>query len=86
MVQVPLPGVPTYVVALISSSDKETADDILEQHQKILTLSQQSGLKVLSIGPMVQPVNYWHKTGSQSLPMRFSPSMTPIPMYVYRYR
>lgn len=49
-VQVPLPGVPTYVVALIASTDKEKTDDILEQHQKMLALAQQSSLNVLSIG------------------------------------
>lgn len=46
----PIPGVPTYVVALIASVDKECAEDIIRQHQKILLLSQQNSLKVLSIG------------------------------------
>lgn len=39
-----------YVSALISSEDKETTDKILEQYQKKLSLAQESGSDVLSIG------------------------------------
>lgn len=37
-------------MALIASSDKEKSDNILDQHQKMLLLAQESGLKVLSLG------------------------------------
>ncbi|EGG06868.1 uncharacterized protein MELLADRAFT_86302 [Melampsora larici-populina 98AG31] len=49
-IQVPLPGVPTYVVALIASIDKQTASDILDLHKKFIELSQKAGFNVLSIG------------------------------------
>ncbi|KAH9461856.1 hypothetical protein Pst134EB_005773 [Puccinia striiformis f. sp. tritici] len=35
-IQVPLPGIPTYVVALLASNDKENATKIIETHQKVL--------------------------------------------------
>ncbi|EGF98711.1 uncharacterized protein MELLADRAFT_95461 [Melampsora larici-populina 98AG31] len=48
--QVPLPNVPTFVVALIASCYKETSEDILENHKKFLELSQDAGINILSIG------------------------------------
>ncbi|KAA1075391.1 hypothetical protein PGT21_034651 [Puccinia graminis f. sp. tritici] len=48
-IQVPLPGIPTYVVALLASKDKECATDIIETHKQVLDLCDQVGLKVLSI-------------------------------------
>ncbi|KAA1106827.1 hypothetical protein PGTUg99_012303 [Puccinia graminis f. sp. tritici] len=47
-VQVPLPGIPTYVVALLASKDKETAMDIIDTHKQVLHLCNQAGLNVLS--------------------------------------
>ncbi|EGG10172.1 uncharacterized protein MELLADRAFT_94558 [Melampsora larici-populina 98AG31] len=49
-VQVPLPGVPTYVVALLPSNQNETAEDVCIQHESFLNLAQDAGLKVLSLG------------------------------------
>ncbi|EGF98147.1 uncharacterized protein MELLADRAFT_96129 [Melampsora larici-populina 98AG31] len=49
-VQVPLPGVPTYVVALLPSNQNETAEDVCIKHESFLTLAQDAGLKVLSLG------------------------------------
>lgn len=48
--QVPLPNVPTFVVALIASCDKETSNDILETHIKFLRLADEAGINILSIG------------------------------------
>ncbi|EGG10901.1 uncharacterized protein MELLADRAFT_92264 [Melampsora larici-populina 98AG31] len=48
--QVPLPNVPTFVVALIASCDKETSNDILENHHTFMKLSQDAGINILSIG------------------------------------
>lgn len=48
-IQIPLPGVPTYVAALIPSIDKQTASNILALHTKFINLSQKAGFHVLSI-------------------------------------
>ncbi|EGF99269.1 uncharacterized protein MELLADRAFT_94758 [Melampsora larici-populina 98AG31] len=48
--QVPLPNIPTFVVALIASCDKETSNDIVESHLKFLELSQEAGINILSVG------------------------------------
>ncbi|KAI7933147.1 hypothetical protein MJO29_017005, partial [Puccinia striiformis f. sp. tritici] len=48
-IQVPLPGIPTYVVALLASNDKENTTKIIETHQKVLQLYNQAGMKIVSI-------------------------------------
>ncbi|EGG09507.1 uncharacterized protein MELLADRAFT_95999 [Melampsora larici-populina 98AG31] len=48
--QVPLPNIPTFAVALIASCDKETPNDILENHLKFLEMSQEAGINILSVG------------------------------------
>ncbi|EGG12798.1 uncharacterized protein MELLADRAFT_87069 [Melampsora larici-populina 98AG31] len=48
--QVPLPNVPTFVVALIASCDKETSNDILDNHIKFLNLAEESGINILLLG------------------------------------
>lgn len=45
-----MPNVPTFVVALIASCDKETSEDILDNHVKFLKLSQEAGINILSVG------------------------------------
>ncbi|EGG01621.1 uncharacterized protein MELLADRAFT_92001 [Melampsora larici-populina 98AG31] len=55
-IQVPLPNVPTFIVALIASCDKETSNDILEGYTKFMELSRQSGLNILSIGADGAPI------------------------------
>ncbi|EGG10021.1 uncharacterized protein MELLADRAFT_94343 [Melampsora larici-populina 98AG31] len=54
--QVPLPNIPTFIVALIASCDKETSNDILEGHMKFLELSREAGLNILSIGADGAPI------------------------------
>lgn len=49
-IQIPLPNVPTFVVALVASYNEESADDILAQHDTFLDLCDQAEIKVLSIG------------------------------------
>lgn len=49
-VQVPLPGVPTYVVALIASNGNETAEQLAALHQSFLKIADESGLSILSMG------------------------------------
>lgn len=49
-VQVSIPGVPTYVVALLPSSGKETAEELATLHSKVLEVAEECGLKTLSIG------------------------------------
>ncbi|KAA1137387.1 hypothetical protein PGTUg99_002465 [Puccinia graminis f. sp. tritici] len=48
-IQVPLPGIPTYVVALLASKDKENSTDIIETHKQVLYLCNQAGMKIISI-------------------------------------
>ncbi|PLW19467.1 hypothetical protein PCANC_08750 [Puccinia coronata f. sp. avenae] len=48
-IQVPLPGIPTYVVALLASQEKETAADIVETHRQFLAIANESGLNILSL-------------------------------------
>ncbi|KAI9610488.1 hypothetical protein H4Q26_006630 [Puccinia striiformis f. sp. tritici PST-130] len=48
-IQVPLPGIPTYVVALLASNDKENATEIIETHRQVLQLCNQADMKILSI-------------------------------------
>ncbi|KAH9450993.1 hypothetical protein Pst134EB_018498 [Puccinia striiformis f. sp. tritici] len=48
-IQVPLPGIPTYVVALLASKDKENSTDIIETHKQVLHLCNQAGMKIISI-------------------------------------
>lgn len=54
--QVPLPNVPTFVVALIASHAREKADDIISQHKQFMGLCQESGIRLLSIGGDGAPV------------------------------
>ncbi|EGG05907.1 uncharacterized protein MELLADRAFT_87639 [Melampsora larici-populina 98AG31] len=49
-IQVPLPNVPTYVVALIASRSNEGADDIASEHEKVITLAHEAGINILSMG------------------------------------
>ncbi|EGG02837.1 uncharacterized protein MELLADRAFT_90699 [Melampsora larici-populina 98AG31] len=49
-IQVPLPNIPTYVVALIASCSNESADDIAEAHHTIITHSLQAGINIMSMG------------------------------------
>ncbi|KAA1079477.1 hypothetical protein PGT21_012652 [Puccinia graminis f. sp. tritici] len=48
-IQVPLPGIPTYVVALLASKDKESSSDIVETHTKFVKMCDKSGMKILSL-------------------------------------
>lgn len=47
---------PTYVVALIASKDKENATDIQALHQSFLTIAREAKLDILSIGSDGAPV------------------------------
>lgn len=49
-IQVPLPNIPTYVVALIASRSKEGAQDIADEHAAIIELAHTSGINIMSIG------------------------------------
>ncbi|KAA1082065.1 hypothetical protein PGTUg99_011746 [Puccinia graminis f. sp. tritici] len=48
-IQVPLPGIPTYFVALLASKDKESSSDIVETHTKFVKMCDKSGMKILSL-------------------------------------
>lgn len=48
--QVPLPNMSTFVVALIASRSKENAADIAAQHDIFLGECQRAGINVLSLG------------------------------------
>ncbi|EGF98968.1 uncharacterized protein MELLADRAFT_95015 [Melampsora larici-populina 98AG31] len=49
-IQVPLPNIPTFVVALIASYKNETAEELITQHDTFISMSQTAGLQVLSLG------------------------------------
>ncbi|EGG08232.1 uncharacterized protein MELLADRAFT_85034 [Melampsora larici-populina 98AG31] len=49
-IQVPLPNIPTLVVALLASASDEGADEISVLHDNMIRMSQASGINVLSIG------------------------------------
>ncbi|EGF98144.1 uncharacterized protein MELLADRAFT_96134 [Melampsora larici-populina 98AG31] len=49
-IQVPLPNVPTYVVALLSSRTNEGATDIASEHEEVITLAHEVGINILSMG------------------------------------
>lgn len=48
--QVPLPGVPTFIAALLSSHKNEGADEISQLHLEFIRLAQEEGIQVLSMG------------------------------------
>ncbi|EGG02170.1 uncharacterized protein MELLADRAFT_91589 [Melampsora larici-populina 98AG31] len=48
--QVPLPNVPTFVVALISSREDESAEDIKAQHLQFINLLESVGIRLISLG------------------------------------
>ncbi|EGG05389.1 uncharacterized protein MELLADRAFT_88084 [Melampsora larici-populina 98AG31] len=48
--QVPLPNIPTLVVALLASKSDKGADDIAVLHNTVIQMSRASGIDVLSIG------------------------------------
>jgi hypothetical protein len=47
---VPLPKFPLFVVALVASYKKETAEDIAASHLSVLNYCSQSGMSIISIG------------------------------------
>ncbi|KAA1107762.1 hypothetical protein PGTUg99_014519 [Puccinia graminis f. sp. tritici] len=49
-IQVPLPKVPSFVVALVASYDKEKAEDIAASHIAVLDYCSQAGMSIVSIG------------------------------------
>ncbi|EGG11883.1 uncharacterized protein MELLADRAFT_88981 [Melampsora larici-populina 98AG31] len=49
-IQVPLPNVPTFVVAMLASYNNEKSEDILTLHDTAISLAQKAGLNILSIG------------------------------------
>ncbi|KAA1122302.1 hypothetical protein PGTUg99_036437 [Puccinia graminis f. sp. tritici] len=49
-IQVPLPKIPSFVVALVASYDKEKAEDIAASHISVLDYCSKSGMSVVSIG------------------------------------
>ncbi|EGF97440.1 uncharacterized protein MELLADRAFT_85351 [Melampsora larici-populina 98AG31] len=49
-IQVPLPNIPTYVVALIASCSKEGAKDIADEHAAVIDLAHRSGIMIISMG------------------------------------
>ncbi|KAI7944157.1 hypothetical protein MJO28_011685 [Puccinia striiformis f. sp. tritici] len=49
-IQVPLPKVPSFVVALIASYDKETAEEIAASHISVLNFCSKVGMSIVSIG------------------------------------
>ncbi|EGF99437.1 uncharacterized protein MELLADRAFT_94635 [Melampsora larici-populina 98AG31] len=69
--QVPLPNVPTFVVALIASPAKENAGDILSQHKEFMNLCQASGINLLSIGGDGAPVELAAQAGLETLTTEF---------------
>ncbi|PLW19662.1 hypothetical protein PCANC_04824 [Puccinia coronata f. sp. avenae] len=48
--KVPLPKFPLFVVALVASYKKETAEDIAASHLLVLNYCSQSGMSIISIG------------------------------------
>jgi hypothetical protein len=49
-IQVPLPKVPSFVVALVASYDKETAEEIASSHISVLEFCSKAGMSIVSIG------------------------------------
>ncbi|EGF98071.1 uncharacterized protein MELLADRAFT_96196 [Melampsora larici-populina 98AG31] len=49
-IQVPLPNIPTLVVALLASPSDEGAEQIAELHNNVIQMSSAAGINVLSIG------------------------------------
>ncbi|PLW42688.1 hypothetical protein PCASD_08506 [Puccinia coronata f. sp. avenae] len=49
-IQVPLPKIPSFVVALVASYDKETAEDIAASHISVLEYCSKAGMSILSLG------------------------------------
>ncbi|EGG10869.1 uncharacterized protein MELLADRAFT_92216 [Melampsora larici-populina 98AG31] len=49
-IQVPLPNIPTFVVALISSREDESAEDIKAQHLKFIHLLESAEIPLISLG------------------------------------
>ncbi|KAA1111413.1 hypothetical protein PGTUg99_007446 [Puccinia graminis f. sp. tritici] len=49
-IQVPLPKIPSFVVALVASYDKETAEDIAASHISVLDYCSKAGMSIVSIG------------------------------------
>ncbi|EGF99945.1 uncharacterized protein MELLADRAFT_93917 [Melampsora larici-populina 98AG31] len=73
-IQVPLPNIPTYVVALISSRSKEGAKDIADEHAAVIELAHTSvHVKVPLFGNPPRPVvavqdpKHARKTGANQL-------------------
>ncbi|EGF99128.1 uncharacterized protein MELLADRAFT_94844 [Melampsora larici-populina 98AG31] len=49
-IQVPLPNIPTLVVALLASPSDERGDEIAKLHETVIKMSSAAGINVLSIG------------------------------------
>lgn len=49
-IQVPLPNIPTLVVALLASPSDEGGDEIATLHDTVIRMSSAAGINVLSIG------------------------------------
>ncbi|PLW57043.1 hypothetical protein PCANC_02769 [Puccinia coronata f. sp. avenae] len=49
-IQVPLPKVPSFVVALVASYDKETSEEITASHILVLDYCSKAGMSIISIG------------------------------------
>jgi hypothetical protein len=49
-IQVPLPKFPSFVVALVASYDKETAEEIAASHISVLDYCSKAGMLIISIG------------------------------------
>ncbi|PLW51200.1 hypothetical protein PCANC_11431 [Puccinia coronata f. sp. avenae] len=50
MIQVPLPRIPAFVVALIASYNDEDAEDIASSHISVLDCCSKAGMSIVSIG------------------------------------
>ncbi|KAH9821182.1 hypothetical protein DFH28DRAFT_1190943 [Melampsora americana] len=49
-IQIPLPNMSTYVVAIIASRSKDKADDLVSQHVEFIEQCQKAGINLLSLG------------------------------------